>query len=129
MATQTIDQTPQRVDFKVTQANSLVFDVPFYEGGTIVDGEVVGGTPINVTTYIFRMQVRHPKTGATVIDLESGSGIEMTGDNWKCRVTITDTDLNIECMKYPYDFEYERTDGYVRTPFGGFIEVGKQITQ
>lgn len=120
MASWNIDESAQTVNVKKTKGDTWRFRVTFKQGGVPIVG---------ITDWLFRMQVRHPRTGniITGLDLSLGNGIEFTGNDGE--IEITAATENLDCNQYPYDLEFERPDGYLRTPFGGKITIANQVTQ
>ena len=112
------DESAKTVNVKKTKGDTWLFRVTFKQGSVPIEG---------VTDWVFRMQVRHPRTGDILADLSLGAGIEFTGSDGQIEVTLTTE--NLECNQYPYDLEFERPDGYLRTPFGGKITIANQVTQ
>lgn len=113
-----IDESAKTVNVKKTKGDTWRFRVTFKQGGVPIVG---------ITDWVFRMQVRHPRTGEILADLSLGAGIEFTGNDGQIEVTLSTS--NLECNQYPYDLEFERPDDYLRTPFGGIITISKQVTQ
>lgn len=118
MTSWNIDESAKVVNVKKTKGDTWKFVVTFKQGGVPIVG---------ITDWLFRMQVRHPRSGEVLADLALGTGIEFTVNDGQIEVTLP-TD-NLECNQYPYDLEFERPDGYLRTPFGGIITIAKQVTQ
>ncbi len=117
----TIDQSKRPVHWTITKGDVLQFLVKLKSGGVAQ----------NVTPYDFRMKIKHPRSKALKATLLIGSGIEYEPDEMAARVTLdkATSALLEECIGYEYDLEVERmVDEYLRTPFGGIINVGPQTT-
>lgn len=111
-----IDQAPVPVHFRIARGNTLEFIVTVKESGT----------PIDVSAFLFLLQLLHPRTGAPIYTLTLGAGIEFEPGLGQVRVTITDTQTQaLPCNRYPYFFQFTTPDpgGYVRNPFAGKIQA------
>ena len=92
-----IDMTPTPKNLKVTQGNDITFLIGLRDG--------VGGSLIDLTNYVFRANVVHPRSGNIVGSVQSGSGIEIEPltSNEYVRVIFPTSDTDDwSCYDKPY---------------------------
>lgn len=89
------------------------------------------GTPVNLTGYTARMQVRpQPGDGAPILDLTSGSGITLGGSAGTIAATAPPaTTRTFAPGEYVYDLELTSPTGVVTTIIAGQFVVYADVTR
>lgn len=90
----------------------------------------VGGTPVNLTSYTARMQVRKtPSSDTKLIDLTSPAGLTL-GSQGQIAVNISATTMaGVPAGKYRYDLELVSAGGVVTRLLEGVFLVTAEVTR
>lgn len=90
-----------------------------------------GVTPINLTGYSARMQVRETHASSTiVVSITSGSGITLGGSAGTIELYLSNiTTANIRSGFYVYDLEVVASNGDVSRLIEGKFEVTPEVTR
>lgn len=87
------------------------------------------GTPIDITGYVARMQIRQNYDTEPVISLTDGDGIVLGGVAGTIDITITDEQTtDIEIIRGKYDLELELA-GVVTRLIQGQVEISREVTK
>lgn len=87
------------------------------------------GTPIDITGYIARMQIRQNYDLDPIISLTDGNGIVLGGVDGTIDITITDEQTtDIEILRGKYDLELE-LGGVVTRLIQGGVEISREVTK
>jgi len=103
--------------------------VTVYDGGTIVNGVLVGGTPRNFTGYTGRMQIRTVLSNDIIITLTTSGGITLSSLGV---ITLTMTAAEtaaIAAGDYVYDMQTTSGAGVIKTWFEGSFTIVTDVTQ
>lgn len=88
-----------------------------------------GSTPMNLTGYTAKMQVRSTPTGAVVLELSTANGrIALGGSAGTITITAAASVMNMTADLYQYDLELTNGSVVTRLVQGSF-EVRDEITQ
>ncbi len=89
-------------------------------------------TPVDLTDYTARMQIRRRKTDSVVIHeatTENG-GLTMGGTEGTVLLTINDADTTaFDFVRGVYDIEVIDSDGIVTRLVEGNVELSKEVTR
>lgn len=86
-------------------------------------------TPIDITGYSARMQIRKTYDSAPIISLTNGSGIVLGGVAGTIDITITDEQTTaIDILRGKYDLELELA-GVVTRLIQGTVEISREVTK
>jgi hypothetical protein len=90
-----------------------------------------GVTPINLTGYSARMQVRETHDSSTVVaSITSGNGITLGGSAGTIELYLSNTTTaNIRSGLYVYDLEVVAPNGDVSRLIEGKFEVTPEVTR
>ena len=112
---------PAKVDYELWQGDT-------WEPGTITAS--ISGTPINLTGYTAKMEIRNINSGSVVLTLTSpSSGIAMTSLG-VITITMTAAQTNALWGEYAYDLQITQTSsGAIRTYTYGVITVSADKTE
>ena len=98
----------------------------------VVTWKTAAGTPINLSGYSARMQVRERVTSSTaVLDLSSTGGnpkIVLGGSAGTVTITVPDGDMDFE-GSYLYDLEVESAGGVVTRLLMGRFMCRPEVTR
>jgi len=87
------------------------------------------GVPIDLTTYIGRMQVRQLKTEAILLNLTEGSGVTLGSDgSINIEVSATNTSA-LPIVPARYDLELQSADGTVTRLLQGTVAISAEVTR
>ncbi len=89
------------------------------------------GTPVNLTGYSARMQVRETIEAVTpVYSLTTGDGITIDGPAGQLTIVIADETSSAWTWRYGvYDLELESAGGEVERLLYGEVEVDQEVTR
>ena len=112
---------PAKVDYEFWQGDT-------WEPGTITAS--MAGTPINLTGYTAKMEIRSVYSGGVILTLTSpSSGIAMTSLG-VITITLTAAQTNALLGEYAYDLQITQTStGAIRTYTYGVITVTADKTE
>jgi len=100
-----------------------------YDGGEIVGGVLVGGTPRNFTNYTGRMQIKTGLSGDVIQTLSTGgNGITLSSAGV---ITLTMTPAQtaaIQPGEYKYDLQTTSPSGAIKTWVEGTFNIVPDIT-
>lgn len=91
----------------------------------------IDGTPVNLTGYTARMQIRktHKSTSA-VVSLTSSSGLTLGGSAGTIQIVISATaTAALTAGKYVYDLELVSAGGIVTRVIEGTFELTPEVTR
>jgi len=118
----------------------------FIEQGATTDFELVwkdnDGTPVDLTSYVARMQIRTDYGGDLICSLSSsldsdGTGLNLSGSNGTTPLTSGSIGIFISATsssaftfnEAKYDLELEhKTTGYVTRLIEGKVKLSKEVT-
>ena len=87
------------------------------------------GTPIDISGYSARMQIRKTYDSEPVINLTDGSGITLGGITGSIDISIdADTTDGLIINRGRYDLELE-SNGIVTRLIQGTVEISKEVTK
>jgi hypothetical protein len=87
------------------------------------------GTPINLSTYTARMQVRQVKTENIILNLTSGSGITL-GSNGSIKILVSATGTSaLPILNARYDLELQNASGVVTRLLQGDVVISAEVTR
>lgn len=111
-----------KYDFRIEQGAT------FYQAVVWKDSS---GAAVDLTNYTARMQVRDYSTATELLlDLSSGSGIEITPLEGKVALLVSATDTAaITWTAGRYDLEVEDSSGHVTRILQGMITVSPEVTR
>jgi len=91
----------------------------------------VGGTPVNLTGYSARMQVRRtPSSDIKILDLVSPAGITLGGATGQISVNVSAAGMaEVDAGKYRYDLEIISGSGTVTRLLEGVFYVTAEVTR
>lgn len=87
------------------------------------------GTPVDLSTYSGRMQVRQLKTEAILLNLTEGSGVTLGSDgsiNIFVSATVTSA---LPLVPARYDLELEDSTGIVTRLLQGDVTISAEVTR
>lgn len=129
MATE-IQTTPATINYTHKKGDTWAPE-PFtvYDGGTITNGVLVGGTPRNFTGYTGRMQIKTTLSSDVVITLTTGgSGITLSSLG-VVTLTMTPTQTaDIAAGDYKYDMQTTSPTGVIKTWIEGSFTIVTDVT-
>lgn len=110
------------------------YDILAPQGATFAETFTykVGGTPVNLTSYTARMQVRKtPSSDTKIIDLTTeNGGITLGGAAGTIAVSISATAMAaVSAGKYRYDLEIVSAGGVVTRLIEGVFLVTAEVTR
>jgi hypothetical protein len=91
----------------------------------------VGGTPVDLTGWTARMQVRTRHAAPeTLVDIDSSAGITLGGDTGTITVALPATATEaLPAGEWRYDLELEAADGTVYRLVEGAFTVTPEVTR
>ncbi len=89
------------------------------------------GTPVDLTGYTARMQVRRtPSSDTKILDLVSPAGITLGGATGQISVNVSATGMAaVDAGKYRYDLEIVSSNGTVSRLIEGVFYVTAEVTR
>ena len=128
MATE-IQTTPAVINYIHKKGDDWTPDtITVYDGGTVVDGVVVGGTVRNFTGYTGRLQIRTVLSNDVIITLTNGAGITLSSAGV---ITLTMTAVQtatIAAGDYKYDMQTTSGAGVIKTWIEGSFTIVTDVT-
>jgi hypothetical protein len=128
MATE-IQTTPAVINYIHKKGDDWTPDaITVYDGGTIVDGAVVGGTVRNFTGYTGRLQIRTVLSNDVIITLTNGAGITLSSLGV---ITLTMTAAQtaaIAAGDYKFDMQTTSGAGVIKTWIEGSFTIVTDVT-
>lgn len=128
MATE-IQTTPAVINYIHKKGDDWTPDtITVYDGGTVVDGVVVGGTVRNFTGYTGRLQIRTVLSNDIVITLTTGAGITLSSLGV---ITLTMTAAQtaaIAAGDYKFDMQTTSGAGVIKTWIEGSFTIVTDVT-
>ena len=128
MATE-IQTTPAVINYIHKKGDDWTPDtITVYDGGTIVDGVVVGGTVRNFTGYTGRLQIRTVLSNDVIITLTNGAGITLSSLGV---ITLTMTAAQtaaIAAGDYKFDMQTTSGAGVIKTWIEGSFTIVTDVT-
>ena len=128
MATE-IQTTPAVINYIHKKGDDWTPDtITVYDGGTVVDGVVVGGTVRNFTGYTGRLQIRTVLSNDIIITLTNGAGITLSSLGV---ITLTMTAAQtaaIAAGDYKYDMQTTSGAGVIKTWIEGSFTITTDTT-
>lgn len=91
----------------------------------------IDGSPVNLTGYSARLQLREQYNSATAsLSLTSGSGLTLGGALGTIRIQVSATaTAALEARRYKYDLELVSGGGEVTRLLEGDLEVTPEVTR
>jgi hypothetical protein len=87
------------------------------------------GTPIDLSTYTSRMQVRQVKTENIILNLTNTSGMTL-GDDGSIKIEVSATATSaLPTLSARYDLELQSTDGTVTRLLQGEVVISAEVTR
>jgi hypothetical protein len=87
------------------------------------------GTPINLSTYTARMQVRQVKTENIILNLTNTSGITL-GSNGSIKIAVSATGTSaLPTLNARYDLELQSSSGTVTRLLQGEVVISAEVTR
>ena len=130
-----ISVTPAALDFTVRKGSTLRRTITWYASPVWLDDaetelDTDNSTPLDLTGYTGRMQVRDKRTSTLVFDLTTTNGGLLLGDaNGTITFYISDTDTDAALYdKCVYDLEIIDTIGDVIPLIAGTFTLVSQVT-
>lgn len=111
---------PGRYNYRITQGDTFQ-NVPVWK---------IGGTPVNVTGYSAKMQVRKAVGGTVLIELSSANGritVGTTDGSFTFYISPADT-AALQAGEWVYDFDVTAPNGTVTTLLQGGFVVTPQVS-
>ena len=135
MATPTIEVKPSKLNFSVRRGSTLRRTITWYSVPVWVDPEETEldtnlSTPVDLTGYTARMQVRECKANTTVIELTTENGGLTLGDA-AGTITFFVSDADTESTQSDrcvYDLELVEPGGDVTPLLAGTFIFKDQVT-
>ena len=128
MATE-IQTTPAVINYIHKKGDDWTPDtITVYDGGTVVDGVVVGGTVRNFTGYTGRLQIRTILSNDVIITLTNGAGITLSSLGV---ITLTMTAAQtaaIAAGDYKFDMQTTSGAGVIKTWIEGSFTIVTNVT-
>lgn len=128
MATE-IQTTPAVINYIHKKGDDWTPDtITVYDGGTVVDGVVVGGTVRNFTGYTGRLQIRTILSNDVIITLTNGAGITLSSLGV---ITLTMTAAQtaaIAAGDYKFDMQTTSGAGVIKTWIEGSFTIVTDVT-
>ncbi len=128
MATE-IQTTPAVINYIHKKGDDWTPDtITVYDGGTVVDGVVVGGTVRNFTGYTGRLQIRTVLSNDIIITLTNGAGITLSSLGV---ITLTMTAAQtaaIAAGDYKFDMQTTSGAGVIKTWIEGSFTIVTDVT-
>ncbi len=128
MATE-IQTTPAVINYIHKKGDDWTPDtITVYDGGTIVDGVVVGGTVRNFTGYTGRLQIRTVLSNDVIITLTNGAGITLSSLGViTLNMTAAQT-AAIAAGDYKFDMQTTSGAGVIKTWIEGSFTIVTDVT-
>jgi hypothetical protein len=128
MATE-IQTTPAVINYIHKKGDDWTPDtITVYDGGTVVDGVVVGGTVRNFTGYTGRLQIRTVLSNDVIITLTNGAGITLSSLG-VITLTMTATQTAaIAAGDYKFDMQTTSGAGVIKTWIEGSFTIVTDTT-
>ena len=128
MATE-IQTTPAVINYIHKKGDDWTPDtITVYDGGTVVDGVVVGGTVRNFTGYTGRLQIRTVLSNDVIITLTNGSGITLSSLGViTLNMTAAQT-AAIAAGDYKFDMQTTSGAGVIKTWIEGSFTIVTDVT-
>ena len=128
MATE-IQTTPAVINYVHKKGDDWAPDtITVYDGGEIVNGALVGGTPRNFTGYTGRLQIRTVLSNDIIITLTNGAGITLSSLGV---ITLTMTAAQtaaIAAGDYKFDMQTTSGAGVIKTWIEGSFTIVTDVT-
>lgn len=109
-----------------------VYDFSIDQGSTVVVPIVwkdSDGSPIDLTGYTARMQLKTSYSASPALSLTSTSGISLTTTTGEITITMTATQTaSLSAVTYLYDLELVSSAGVVTKLIKGQIQVLPEVT-
>ena len=128
MATE-IQTTPAVINYTHKKGDDWTPDtITVYDGGTVVDGVVVGGTVRNFTGYTGRLQIRTVLSNDIIITLTNGAGITLSSLGViTLNMTAAQT-AAIAAGDYKFDMQTTSGAGVIKTWIEGSFTIVTDVT-
>lgn len=128
MATE-IQTTPAVINYIHKKGDDWTPDtITVYDGGTVVDGVVVGGTVRNFTGYTGRLQIRTVLSNDIIITLTNGAGITLSSLGViTLNMTAAQT-AAIAAGDYKFDMQTTSGAGVIKTWIEGSFTIVTDVT-
>ncbi len=128
MATE-IQTTPAVINYIHKKGDDWTPDtITVYDGGTVVDGVVVGGTVRNFTGYTGRLQIRTVLSNDVIITLTNGAGITLSSLGViTLNMTAAQT-AEIAAGDYKFDMQTTSGAGVIKTWIEGSFTIVTDVT-
>ncbi len=128
MATE-IQTTPAVINYIHKKGDDWTPDtITVYDGGTVVDGVVVGGTVRNFTGYTGRLQIRTVLSNDVIITLTNGAGITLSSLGViTLNMTAAQT-AAIAAGDYKFDMQTTSGAGVIKTWIEGSFTIVTDVT-
>ena len=124
-----IQTTPAVINYIHKKGDDWTPDtITVYDGGTVVDGVVVGGTVRNFTGYTGRLQIRTVLSNDVIITLTNGAGITLSSLGV---ITLTMTAAQtaaIAAGDYKFDMQTTSGAGVIKTWIEGSFTIVTDVT-
>ncbi len=136
MATE-IQTTPAGINYIHKKGDNWTPDtITVYDGGTVVDGVVVGGTVRNFTGYTGRLQIRTVLSNDIIITLTNGAVVSPTNGGGITLsslgvITLTMTAAQtaaIAAGDYKFDMQTTSGAGVIKTWIEGSFTIVTDVT-
>lgn len=109
-----------------------IYDVTAYQGATfnLVATFSIGGTPVDLTNYSARLQIRSNYSSNTAIfSLSDDSGITLGGNEGTIAIEISANDMaQVTAGRYVYDLELDSGSEVIRLLEGTF-RITPEVTR
>ena len=128
MATE-IQTTPAVINYIHKKGDDWTPDtITVYDGGTVVDGVVVGGTVRNFTGNTGRLQIRTVLSNDVIITLTNGAGITLSSLGViTLNMTAAQT-AAIAAGDYKFDMQTTSGAGVIKTWIEGSFTIVTDVT-
>lgn len=135
MATPTIEVKPSKLNFSVRRGSTLRRTITWYATPVWLDAEqtqidTINSTPVDLTGYTARMQVRDCQNGVVALDLTTENAGLVLGDaTGTITFFVSDTDTeNVTFDRCLYDLELVEPGGDVVPFLAGTFIFKDQVT-
>lgn len=108
------------------------YNITAYQGATFDQQFIwkIDSTPVNLSTYSARMQVRRDfKSSVVIVELLSGDEITLGNAGQIDLYLDADTTANLPGGNYIYDIELESSSGEVTRLLQGEFTVSPEVTR
>ena len=128
MATE-IQTTPAVINYIHKKGDDWTPDtITVYDGGTVVDGVVVGGTVRNFTGYTGRLQIRTVLSNDVIITLTNGAGITLSSLGVITLTMTASQTAAIAVGDYKFDMQTTSGAGVIKTWIEGSFTIVTDVT-